>query len=160
MLVIGAAAIIGGLLLGGLVLAGLARSVGMNRKRAAWHEDATGLVHAGLVILDLAEPSGGGSTSYGLETLMEVANRLDRFLRNAGAIRTRAPSTRAKELVENLCHSGSTFAAAVAADRVIRNGVTAKTARQQPLSTLRLVERRHEFDLNLREFSWHLDEWP
>jgi hypothetical protein len=154
-LVIGAAVI-----LGGLVLAVLATSVGMRRNRAEWHRDAKRLLQDGLVILDLAESSGAGSKPYGLETLMEVADRLDRFLHNAGPIRTNAPSIRTKEVVENLCHSGSTFAAAVTADRILRTGVTAKSAQQQALSTQRVMERRHEFDLNLREFSWQLDEWP
>lgn len=142
-----------------LVLVVLASSVGRGQKRSAWQSDAERLVQEGLVILDLAEPRGR-SSPYGIEMLIAIEDRLDDFLRKAGPIRKQAPSNRTKELVENLSHSASTFAAAVASDRAIRDGVTAKTAHQQAFSTQRLVERMREFDLNLREFSWHLDELP
>lgn len=151
-IVIGAVVIIAA-----LVLAGVASSMGMGSKRLAWQRDAERLAQDGLVILELAEPHGS-PPSYGLETLVEVEDRLDRFLRSAGPIRKQAPSIRTKELLENLCHSGSTFAAAVAADRALRDGVTAKTAQHQTFSAQRVTERKHEFDLNLRELSWQLDE--
>lgn len=147
------------IVVGGLVLAVLASSVGMGRRRAQWHDRASSLVQEGLVLLDLAAPIGSPE-AYGLETLMAVEDRLDLFVQHAGPIRRSAPSIQAKELIDNLCHSASMFAAALAADRAIREGVSAKTAQQQSFSMQRAVERRNEFDLNVRELSWRLDEWP
>lgn len=132
------------------------------RGRAArrWRARASRLAHEGRIVVDMAtiEPLRAQPSPFTLEMLLSLEGRLDNVVHLADEVGRVAPDVRSTEVVAGVADSGRSFAAAVAAERASRQASLAATPDHTTFSTERLIERRQEFDLNLRELTWRLQD--
>lgn len=144
------------------LIAAVAAALNTRRNRAVekWRMRVSRLAQEGLIVIDVATPEAPRTqpSPFSLETLAHLEHRLDTVVRHADELANRAPDVRSSELVGGVSQSARSFASAVAAERASRQSSDATSPESIVYSTQRLIERRHELDLNLRELSWMLQE--